>query len=177
MSEDGKNWYAIHTYAGYEERAKANLEQRIEHMDMGHKIFEVIVPKEEEIEIKGGQKYTMEKKMLPGYILVQMKMDEESWYAVRNTPGVSGFVSSGSLPVPLSEEEVQRILERMRSKKPKVKVGFSKGENVRIIEGPFTDFIGTVDEIDLGKGKMRLMVSFFGRETPLELDFSQVQKV
>lgn len=177
MSEDEKKWYVIHTYAGYEERTKANLEHRIQSMDMGHKIFQVIVPTEEEVEIKGGQKRTVPKRMLPGYILVQMKLDDESWYVVRNTPGVTGFVSSGSVPIPLSEEEVQAILKRMESKTPRVKIGFSKGENVRIIEGPFTDFIGTVDEIDLEKGRVRLMVSFFGRETPIELDFSQVQRI
>ncbi|RLC72327.1 MAG: transcription termination/antitermination protein NusG [Chloroflexi bacterium] len=177
MGEDEKKWYVIHTYAGYEERTKANLEHRIESMDMGHKIFQVIVPTEEEVEIKGGQKRTVPKRMLPGYILVQMKLDDESWYVVRNTPGVTGFVSSGGVPIPLSEEEVQAILKRMESKTPRVRIGFSKGENVRIIEGPFTDFIGTVDEIDLEKGRVRLMVSFFGRETPIELDFSQVQRI
>lgn len=177
MENNEKNWYVIHTYSGYEERTKTNLEHRIESMDVKSKIFQVVVPTEDEVEIRGGQKRTIARKLLPGYILVQMKMDEESWYVVRNTPGVTGFVASGSRPVPLEEEEVQNILTRMKTAVPKVKIGFSKGENVRIMDGPFAEFIGTVDDINIEKGKVKLMVSFFGRETPIELDLSQVQGI
>ena len=177
MGENGENWYVVHTYSGYEERTKANLEHRIESMDVKGKIFQVVVPTEDEVEIKGGQRRTVARKILPGYMLVQMKMDEESWYVVRNTPGVTGFVASGSRPVPLEEEEIQNILNRMKTAIPKVRIGFSKGENVRIMGGPFAEFIGTVDEINLEKGKVRLMVSFFGRETPIDLDLSQVQTI
>ena len=177
MGKDGKDWYVVHTYSGHEERTKANLEHRIETMGVKDKIFQVIVPTEKISEIKGGEKRTVDRKMFPGYILVQMKMDEESWYVVRNTPGVTGFVASGGRPVPLDESEVKNIIDRMNAPAPKVKVGFSKGENVRIIEGPFADFIGTVDELNLEKGKVRLLVSFFGRETPIELDLAQVQRI
>ncbi|MFA4835535.1 MAG: transcription termination/antitermination protein NusG [Dehalococcoidia bacterium] len=177
MEGNGKDWYVVHTYAGYEERTKANLENRIEFMDVKDKIFQVVVPTENEIEIKGGERRTVARKMLPGYILVQMKIDEESWYVVRNTPGVTGFVASGSRPIPLEEEEVQSILNRMNSAAPKVKIGFSEGDNIRIVDGPFAEFIGTVSEINLEKGKVRVMVSFFGRETPIELDLSQVQTI
>lgn len=175
MKGDGKNWYVVHTYSGYEERAKANLEHRIETMDVGDKIFQVLVPTEEEVEIKGGERRTNTRKMFPGYILVQMELGGEAWSVVRNTPGVIGFVSSGGQPIPLSEEEVEHIMNRMNAPSPRVKTSFSEGDNVRIIDGPFADFIGTVDEINAEKGKVRLMVSFFGRETPLELDLSQVQ--
>jgi transcriptional antiterminator NusG len=177
MKDDGKNWYVVHTYSGYEQRTKANLEHRIESMDVKDKISQVVVPTEDEVEIKGGQKRTVARKILPGYMLVQMKMDEESWYVVRNTPGVTGFVAAGNRPVPLEEEEVEKILNRMKTAVPRIRIGFSKGENVRIVDGPFAEFIGTVDEINLEKGKARLMVSFFGRETPIELDLSQVQSI
>lgn len=177
MEESGKSWYVIHTYSGYEDRTKANLEHRIESMDVKDKVFQVIVPTEDEVEIRGGQKHTVARKMLPGYILVQMVLDGESWYVVRNTPGVTGFVASGSQPIPLEEEEVDRILDRMKTAVPKVNIGFSEGDNVRIMEGPFAEFIGTVDEINLEKGKLRLMVSFFGRETPIELELAQVQTI
>ena len=177
MAGNGKDWYVIHTYAGYEERTKANLEHRIEFMDVQDKIFQVVVPTEDEIEIKGGERRTVARKMLPGYILVQMKIDEESWYVVRNTPGVTGFVATGSRPIPLDEEEVQAILNRMQTVAPKVKIGFSEGDNIRITDGPFSEFIGTVSEINLEKGKVKVMVSFFGRETPIELDLSQVQTI
>jgi transcription termination/antitermination protein NusG len=177
MEGNGKNWYVIHTYSGYEERTKANLENRIEFMGVKDKIFQVVVPTENEIEIKGGERRTVARKMLPGYVLVQMKIDEESWYVVRNTPGVTGFVASGSRPIPLDEEEVDGILNRMNTAAPKVKIGFSKGDNIRIADGPFAEFIGTVSEINLEKGKVKVMVSFFGRETPIELDLSQVQTI
>jgi len=175
MTENGGEWYVIHTYSGYEERVKTNLEQRIESMDVADKIFQVIVPTENEIEIRDGQRRTVARRMFPGYLLVQMMLDEESWYVVRNTPGVTGFVGSGNRPIPLTEEEVNTILRQMESETPRVKVGFRKGENIRIVDGPFVDFIGTVDGINLEKGKVRVLVSFFGRETPVELDLAQVQ--
>lgn len=177
METNRKQWYVIHTYSGYEERTKSNLEMRIESMDMKDKIFQVVVPKEDEIEIKGGERKTVSRKTLPGYVLVQMELDEQSWYVVRNTPGVTGFVASGARPVPLDEEEVSHILSRMETATPKIKLGFAQGDNIRIIDGPFAEFIGTVDEINLEKGKVRLMVSFFGRETPIDLDLSQVEAI
>jgi transcriptional antiterminator NusG len=175
--ERDKEWFVIHTYSGYEERVKADLKHRIESMDVADSIFQVVVPIENEIEIRGGQRRTIAKRMFPGYLLVQMKLDERSWYVVRNTPGVTGFVGSGNRPVPLAEEEVDAILRQMESEVPRVKVGFSKGEGVRIVEGPFADFIGVVDEINEEKGKVRVLVSFFGRETPVELDLAQVQRL
>ncbi len=177
MSENGKNWYVIHTYSGYEERVKKNLEQRIKFMDSGEEVFEVVIPTEEEVEIRGGQRRNVAKKILPGYILVQMKLSDESWNIVRNTPGVTGFVGSGGKPVPLLEEEVDQILRQMKAETPKVKVGFRQGQSVRVIDGPFTDFVGIVDEIGADKGKVKVLLSLFGRETPVELDFLQVEKL
>ena len=177
MSENGKNWYVIHTYSGYEERVKKNLEQRVKFMDSGDEVFEVVIPTEEEVEIRGGQRRNVAKKILPGYILVQMKMSDQSWNIVRNTPGVTGFVGSGGKPVPLLGEEVDQILRQMRAEAPKVKVGFRQGQSVRVIDGPFTDFVGIVDEIGTDKGKVKVLLSLFGRETPVELDFLQVEKL
>jgi transcriptional antiterminator NusG len=177
VSENGKNWYVIHTYSGYEERVKKNLEQRIKFMDSGDEVFEVVIPTEEEVEIRGGQRRNVAKKILPGYILVQMTLSDESWNIVRNTPGVTGFVGSGGKPVPLLEEEVEQILRQMRAETPKVKVGFRQGQSVRVIDGPFTDFVGIVDEIGTDKGKVKVLLSLFGRETPVELDFLQVEKL
>lgn len=177
QSEDGRNWYVIHCYSGYENKVRHNLEQRIESMGMKDKIFDVVVPTEEEIEVKEGKRRTVERRVFPGYILVQMLMTEESWYVVRNTPGVTGFVGMGNTPTPLRPEEVSQILKRMEAEAPKVKVTFKPGQKVRIIDGPFNDFIGTVDKIDMDRTKVRVMVSFFGRETPVELDFLQVEKV
>jgi transcriptional antiterminator NusG len=170
-------WYVIHCYSGYENKVKHNLEQRIESMNMRNQIFQVIVPTEEEIEVRDGKRRTVERRVFPGYILVQMLMDEESWYVVRNTPGVTGFVGMGNKPTALRPEEVQSILKRMQAEAPKVKVTFMPGQKVRIIDGPFNDFMGMVDEIDMDKAKVRVMVSFFGRETPVELDFLQVEKM
>ena len=177
MSENGNDWYVIHTYSGYEERVKRNLEQRVRFMDSGDEIFEVVIPTEEEVEIRGGQRRTVAKKMLPGYILVQMRMSDQSWNIVRNTPGVTGFVGSGGKPVPLDNEEVDQIIQQMRAEVPKVKVGFRQGQSVRVIDGPFTDFVGIVDEIGTEKGKVKVLLSLFGRETPVELDFLQVEKL
>lgn len=177
LAEDGRNWYVIHCYSGYENKVRHNLEQRIESMGMKDKIFDVVVPTEEEIEVKEGKRRTVERRVFPGYILVQMLMNEESWYVVRNTPGVTGFVGMGNTPTPLRPEEVSQILKRMEAEAPKVKVTFKPGQKVRIVDGPFNDFIGTVDKIDMDRTKVRVMVSFFGRETPVELDFLQVEKV
>jgi len=175
--DDGRAWYVVHTYSGYENRVKANLEHRIKSMDMGDKIFQVVVPTEDEIEVKGGQRRTVARKVFPGYILVQMLMDESSWYVVRNTQGVTGFVGTGTEPTPLDEKEVSQILKQMTAETPRVKVGFQVGQSVRISDGPFTDFVGSVDTINREKGKVRVLVSFFGRETPVELDFLQVERL
>jgi len=172
-----KNWYVIHTYSGYEERVKKNLEQRIKLMDGGDEISQVVIPTEVEIEVKGGQRRNVDKKILPGYILVQMKMTDQSWNIVRNTPGATGFVGSGNKPVPLQEEEVNQILKQMAAEVPKVKVGFRKGQSVRVTDGPFIDFVGVVDDINPAKGRVKVLLSLFGRETPVELDFLQVEKL
>ncbi len=182
MEQNEKEWYVIHTYSGYEDRVKTNLEHRIESMDVGDKIFQVVVPTEDEMEIKDGQRRTVARKIFPGYIMVEMIMDEESWHVVRNTPGVTGIVSTqddkGKIePVSLDEEEVKSILKQMEAKIPRVKVGFDRGQSIRIIDGPFIDFIGVVDDLNEEKGKIKVMVSFFGRETPVELDFLQVERL
>jgi len=174
---NGSAWYVVHSYSGYENKVKTNLEQRIESMGMQDKIFQVVVPTEEEIEIRDGQRRITEKKIFPGYILVEMLMTDDSWYAVRNTPGVTGFVGMGKKPTPLRPEEVQRIMKRMEDEAPKIKVTFRPGQRVRIIDGPFTDFVGSVDDIDMDKSKVRVLVAFFGRDTPVELDFLQVEKM
>lgn len=175
--DDGRAWFVVHCYAGYENKVRHGIEQRIETMGMQDKIFDVIVPTEEEIEIKDGKRRKIERRVFPGYILVQMILTEESWYVVRNTPGVTGFVGMGNEPTPLREDEVAKILNRMEAESPKVKFDFKPGEKVRIGFGPFADFIGTVGEIDQERAKVRVLVSFFGRETPVELDFAHVEKV
>lgn len=174
--EDGRAWYVVHCYSGYENKVRHNLEQRIESMGMKDKIFDVVVPTEEEIEVKEGKRRTVERRVFPGYILVNMILTEESWYVVRNTPGVTGFVGMGNAPTPLRPEEVAQIIKRMEAEAPRIKVTFKPGERVRIVDGPFNDFRGTVSEIDMEKAKVRVMVNFFGRETPVELDFLQVEK-
>ncbi len=177
VAERKKEFYAIHTYSGYEERVKKNLDQRIKSMGAEDEIFQVIIPTEEEVEIKGGQKRTVQRKILPGYVLVEMKMTDQSWALVRNTPNVTGFVGSGGKPVSLRKEEVDQILKQMRSETPKVKVGFKEGQSVRVTDGPFTDFVGIVDEVEMEKGKVKVLLSLFGRETPVELDFLQIEKL
>jgi transcriptional antiterminator NusG len=174
--DDGRAWYVVHCYSGYENKVRHNLEQRIETMGMKNLIFDVVVPTEEEIEVKEGKRRTVERRVFPGYILVNMLMTEESWYVVRNTPGVTSFVGMGNDPVPLRPEEVSQIIKRMEADAPRIKVSFRQGERVRIIDGPFNDFRGTVDDIDMERAKVRVMVNFFGRETPVELDFLQVEK-
>lgn len=175
--EAKREFYAIHTYSGYEERVKKNLEQRIKSMDSGDEVFQVIIPTEEEIEIKGGQKRTVQRKILPGYVLVEMKMTDRSWTIVRNTPNVTGFVGTAGKPVPLKKEEVDQILKQMQAETPRIKVGFKQGQSVRVTDGPFTDFVGVVDEVEAEKGKVKVLLSLFGRETPVELDFLQVEKI
>ncbi|MCS6839241.1 MAG: transcription termination/antitermination protein NusG [Roseiflexaceae bacterium] len=177
MRDDDRRWYVIHTYSGYENKVKQNLLHRIETMEMRDQIFNVIVPTEEEIEIKNGQRRTVQKKVFPGYVLVQMKMNDNSWYVVRNTPGVTSFVGHGNKPTPLEEEEVKAILKQMEQEAPKVKVSYQVGQAVKIIDGPFTDFEGIVDAIDHERGRVRVLVSFFGREAPVELDFLQVTRL
>lgn len=173
---EGTAWYVIHCYSGYENKVKRNLENRIESMAMQDYIFQIVVPSEEEIELRNGKRRTVERRIFPGYILVQMVMTDDSWYVVRNTPGVTGFVGSGNTPTPLRQEEVDKIMKRMEAETPTVRVSFRVGETVRIIDGPFADFMGTVDEINTDRGKVKILVSFFGRETPVELDFLQVEK-
>jgi len=175
-ADDGRRWYVVHCYSGYENKVRHNLEQRIETMGMKDKIFDVVVPTEEEIEVKDGKRRTVERRVFPGYILVQMILTEDSWYVVRNTPGVTGFVGMGNEPTPLRPEEVAQIIRRMEAEAPRVKVTYKAGQKVRIVDGPFNDFIGTVDAIDMERAKVRVMVSFFGRETPVELDFLGVEK-
>ena len=177
MGENGKNWFVIHTYSGHEDRVKKNLEQRIKLIGSEDEISQVVVPTEEEVEVRGGQRRTVAKKILPGYVLVQMRMSDQSLNIVLNTPGVTGFVGSGNKPVPLREEEVNQILKQMQAEAPKVKVGFKQGQSVRVTDGPFTDFVGIVDEISADKGKVKVLLSLFGRETPVELDFLQVEKL
>jgi len=180
-ASDGRHWYIVQTYSGYENKVKTNLDQRVKHMDMGGKIFEVFIPEEEEIEIHDGQRRTVKRKLFPGYVLVQMIMDDDSWYVVRNTPGVTGFAGNisetdKSRPMPMADEEVNRIRRQTQLAAPRINVGFKVGEAVRVTDGPFVDFVGQVDEINLDKGKVRVMVSMFGRDTPVELDFLQVEK-
>ena len=173
---DERAWYVIHSYSGYENKVRHNLEQRIETMGMKDKIFDVVIPTQEEIEVKDGKRRTVERHVFPGYVLVNMLLSEESWYVVRNTPGVTGFVGMGTQPTALRPEEVQQILRRMEAEAPHVKVTYKVGERVRIVDGPFNDFRGNVAEIDMERSKVRVMVNFFGRETPVELDFLQVEK-
>ncbi len=173
---EGPAWYVIHCYSGYENKVRHNLEQRIETMGMKDRIFDVVIPTQEEIEVKDGKRRTVERHIFPGYVLVNMQLTEESWYVVRNTPGVTGFVGMGNNPTALRPEEVSQIIKRMEAEAPTVKVTYKVGERVRIIDGPFNDFRGVVAEIDMERTKVRVMVSFFGRETPVELDFLQVEK-
>ncbi|MBO8136898.1 MAG: transcription termination/antitermination protein NusG [Desulfotomaculum sp.] len=172
-----KRWYVVHTYSGYENKVKANLEKRIESMNMEEKIFRIIVPMEDEVELKNGKKKVAKKKVFPGYVLVEMVMTDDSWYVVRNTPGVTGFVGSGTKPIPLTEQEVKDIMRQIGEDEPRAKVLYNEGEQVKVTNGPFEDFVGVVEEIYPEKGKLRVMVSMFGRETPIELDFSQVEKI
>ncbi len=180
----GSRWYVIHTYSGYEKKVKTNLEHRIDSMGMTDKIFQVVVPSETTIEIKNGKREPVERKMFPGYVLVNMielqegdRASNEAWFVVRNTPGVTSFVGADNKPIPLQEREVKSILKQTEQEAPKVKPTFTRGQNVRIIDGPFAEFIGVVDEVHTERNKVKVLVSFFGRETPVELDFLQVEKL
>ena len=177
--DDGRAWYIVQTYSGYENKVKTSLDQRVKTMDMGDKIFQVIIPTEEEIEIKDGQRKTVSRKLFPGYIFVQMVMSDDSWYVVRNTPAVTGFAGATAddraKPTPLADAEVDQILKQMTSDKPRVNVGFQIGESVLVTDGPFSGMIGVVDAIDVDKGRVRVLVPMFGRETSVELDFLQVE--
>ena len=172
-----KNWYVIHTYSGYEDRVSENLKQRIETMDMKDKIFDVIVPKENQIEIKNGRRRIVERRIFPGYVLVQMDVTDDSWFVVRNTPNVTGFVGSGTTPTPIDPEEVRYIQKRMGVEEPKYHIDVATGDPVKIVDGPFKDFDGKISYVDEEKGKVKVLVNMFGRETPVELDSLQVKKV
>jgi transcription termination/antitermination protein NusG len=171
------HWYVVHAYSGHEDKVRNNLMKRVDSMDMHDRIFEVLVPTEDVIEIKDGQRRHVAKRTFPGYILVNMIMSDESWYVVRNTPGVTSFVGSGNKPVPLQEKEIKSIQKQIKAEAPKVRVEYQVGENVRVIDGPFSDFHGKVDEINADKGKLKVLVNMFGRETPVELDLLQVERL
>lgn len=180
IMEMEKNWYVVHTYSGYENKVKANLEKRVETMGMQDKIFRVVIPEEQETDFKDGKKRTVMKKTFPGYVLVELIMTDDSWYVVRNTPGVTGFIGSsggGAKPTPLLPEEVDFILKQMGVKERKSEADFEVGEVIEVLEGPFAHFQGKVEEIDQDKGKVRVSVDMFGRETIMELDFGQVEKI
>ena len=172
-----KQWYAIHTYSGYEEKVAESIRQRADSLDMKDKIFQALVPKEKQIEVKNGKRKVVEKRIFQGYVLVQMKMSEDAWYIVRNTPSVTGFVGSGTEPTPVDDEEVEKIMKRMGREEPKHKIDYNVGDIVNIIDGPFKGFDGAINEIDLQKGKLKVLVNMFGRETPVELDSLQVKRV
>jgi len=172
-----KQWYAIHTYSGYEEKVAESIRQRAESLDMKDKIFQALVPKEKQIEIKNGKRRVVEKRIFQGYVLVQMKMSEDAWYIVRNTPSVTGFVGSGTEPTPVDQDEIEKIQKRMGLEQPKHKIDYSIGEVVNIVDGPFKGFDGSINEIDAQKGKLKVLVNMFGRETPVELDSLQVKRV
>lgn len=172
-----KNWYVIHTYSGYENKVKANLEKRVESMGMQDKIFRVLVPMEKQIEIKNGKKKETTRKIFPGYVIVEMIVTDDSWYVVRNTPGVTGFVGSGTKPIPLQEDEVKPILKQMGIEDAKPKADYKVGQSVKIVSGPFENFVGKIEEVNPEKEKVKVMVSMFGRETPIELDYIQIEKI
>lgn len=172
-----KQWYAIHTYSGYEEKVAESIRQRADSLDMKDKIFQILVPKEKMIEVKNGKRKVVEKRIFQGYVLVQMKMSEDAWYIVRNTPSVTGFVGSGSEPTPVENDEIEKIMKRMGRAEPKHKIDYNVGEVVNIIDGPFKGFDGSINEIDAAKGKLKVLVNMFGRETPVELDSLQVKRV
>ena len=176
-SKYGRNWYVLHTHSGYEDTVARNLKQRIESLGMGDKIFNVIVPTEKKIKIKNGKRRVVEEKIYPGYVLVEMIVTDDSWYVARNTPRVTGFVGSGTTPIPVAEEEIREIQRRMGIEEPKYKIDVQVGDAVKITDGPFRDFDGKVSEVDEGKGKIKVLVNMFGRETPVELDFLQIKKL
>lgn len=172
---EGK-WYVLHTYSGYENKVKKTIESRVDALDLNDQVYEIVVPTQEEIEIRSGQRHPVQRKVFPGYVLVRMDLSDDTWYAIRNTPGVTGFINIDNKPVPLADETVQKIVKGMTAETPVVKMSFQIGDTVRIIDGPFADFRGEIDEINSEKGKIRVLVSFFGRETPVELDFLQAER-
>ncbi|MDQ5938570.1 MAG: transcription termination/antitermination protein NusG [Patescibacteria group bacterium] len=176
-AQQGRRWYVLHTYSGYEENVSRNLHQRIESMDMEDKIFDILIPTESKIKIKNGKRKTIKEKIFPGYVLVNMIVTDASWYVVRNTPNVTGFVGSGTTPTPVSDEEMKSLLQRMGQEEPEYKIDIEIGELVKIVDGPFKDYEGKVSDIDEARGKAKVLVSMFGRETPVELDFLQIKKV
>jgi len=173
----GRRWYVLHTYSGYEENVAHNLKQRIESMDMEDKIFNILVPTEKKIKIKNGKRKVIEEKIFPGYVLVEMVVNDDSWYVVRNTPNVTGFIGTGTTPTPISDKEVKELQKRMGVEEPKFKIDVSQGSPVKIIDGPFRNLEGKVVNVDEAKGKIKVLVSMFGRETPVELDFLQIKKI
>jgi len=173
----GKRWYALHTYSGYEENVASNLRQRTESMDMQDQIFEVLVPTETRFKIKGGKRTKVREKIFPGYVLVNMIVSDESWYVVRNTPNVTGFIGSGTTPTPVSEAEIKNLQKRMGIEEPKYVIDVDEGTTVKIVDGPFKDYEGKVAEVDAARGKIKVLVSMFGHETPVELDFLQIKKL
>ncbi len=177
QTTQGRNWYVLHTYSGYEESVARNLKQRIESMGMEDKIFNVLVPKEKKIKIKNGKREVIEEKIYPGYVLVEMIVTDDSWYVVRNTPRVTGFIGAGTTPIPVSKEEIERLQKRMGEKEPEYKIDVRPGDLVKITDGPFKDFEGKVSEIDEERGKIKVLVNMFGRDTPVELDSLQIKKV
>lgn len=177
QTTEERRWYAIHTYSGYEDNVARNLMQRVESLGFENKIFTVLVPKEKKIRIKGGKRETVEEKIYPGYVLVEMLVDDDSWYVVRNTPNVTGFIGAGTVPTPLANEEVESLLKRMGVEEPKYKIDVAVGDRVKITDGPFKDFDGKIAEVDMEKGRIKVLVTIFGRETPVELDFLQIKKL
>ncbi len=175
--DTAKQWYVIHTYSGYEEKVAESIRQRADSLDMKDKIFQILVPKEKMIEVKNGKRKVVEKKIFQGYVLVEMKMSEDAWYIVRNTPSVTGFVGSGVDPSPVENEEIEKIMKRMGRSEPKHKIDYKIGEVVNITDGPFKGFDGSINDIDQAKGKLKVLVNMFGRETPVELDSLQVKRV
>jgi transcriptional antiterminator NusG len=176
-AQQGRRWYVLHTYSGYEENVSRNLKQRIESMDMEDKIFDVLIPTETKIKIKNGKRKTVKEKIFPGYVLVNMIVTDASWYVVRNTPNVTGFVGSGTTPTPISESEIKALMQRMGKEEPEFKIDIAQGDMVKITDGPFKDYEGKISDIDEARGKAKVLVSMFGRETPIELDFLQIKKV
>ncbi len=176
-AKQGRRWYAIHTYSGYEENVAQSMRQRVESYDMSDKVFNVLIPKEKKIKIKNGKRKVVEEKIFPGYVLVEMIVTDDSWYMVRNTPNVTGFIGTGTIPTPVAEEEIAALQKRMGVEEPEYKIDVEPGAPVNIIDGPFKNFEGKVDEIDEARGKVKVLVSMFGRETPVELDFLQVKKI
>lgn len=173
----GRRWYVLHTYSGYEENVEKNLKQRIESMDMEDKIFNILIPIEKKIKIKNGKRKVIEEKIFPGYVMVEMVVTDESWYVVRNTPNVTGFIGTGTIPTPISDKEIKDLQKRMGVEEPKFKIDVSVGSPVKITDGPFKNLEGKITNIDESKGKVKVLVSMFGRETPVELDFLQIKKI